>query len=80
MNTAQSIIEQTKGAAAVTYYGGYAQFSNKPRITFEPAHIEQERRNQAGRCTYLLVRYKDGSAIEFKWSEQHGAKIKALQS
>lgn len=61
---------------AVTLAGGYSVHQNGSRSLFDPAAIVRERRNDKGRCTYLLARYEDGSMLEFRYSSERGASYR----
>lgn len=63
----------SEGKAAVSLQYGYAIDYVGKRFPFEPGHVVSEKRNAEGRCTSMVVSYKDGSTISFKWSEQEGA-------
>jgi hypothetical protein len=78
VSTASDIILKTRGASAVTYYGGYAMFLGAPSVRFECAHVESEKRNGRHRVTFGLYRYKDGSAIEMRWNENLGYRVRAI--
>lgn len=64
--------------SAVTFYGGYAVNARGHRRLFEPAHVETERRNITGRVSFGRYRYRDGSAIEYRYHATRGASFKAL--
>jgi hypothetical protein len=76
MTTASYILgEINRGFnSAVTLYGGYAVDYRGQRTLFEPARIEEEKRNENGRCTLLRARYADGSGLLFRWSFDKGAR------
>lgn len=76
--TAQKIALAVKNAAAVTLYGGYAVDYAGGRVTFEAGRIVEEKRNKLGRCTRLVSLYADGSKLVFTWSENSGAKYRAV--
>jgi len=62
--------------AAVTLTGGYCVDYAGKRYHFEAAHLESEKRNDSGRCTFMLVSFSDESLLSFKWSESAGASYK----
>lgn len=79
---AQEIAARIKAdpVCAVTLACGYAVHYNGSRTLFPPARIVKERRNDSGRCTYLLARYSDDSELTFTWHPQHGARYRAIAS
>jgi hypothetical protein len=79
--TAEKIKAQvSQGQAAVTLAMGYAVDYSGNRVLFEPGHVVTEKRNKAGRCTALVVSYKDGSVLSFTWSENSGARYQVKKT
>jgi hypothetical protein len=70
----------SQGKAAVTLEGGYAVDYAGKRTMFAPGHVVSEKRNKAGRCTALVVSYKDNSVLSFTWSENAGARYQVKPS
>ena len=70
MNSAQSIVNRTAGACAVTYEGGYAVFADGSRVLFEPAHILRKCISLSGRCTALDCQYANGYTTAQGWAKQ----------
>lgn len=64
------------GISAVSLRYGYALHGNGSRSLFDPGIIESERRNLAGRVTFLASRYEDGSILIFQWHPVNGASYK----
>lgn len=62
--------------AAVTLTGGYCVDYSGKHSHFEAAHLESEKRNASGRCTFMLVSFSDDSLLSFRWSESAGASYK----
>jgi hypothetical protein len=84
-DTAATILRSIGGADAVTLAGGYAVVGTVTergvapgRVMFEPARIVEERRNEQGRCTLFVGRYKDGSGIRFTWNPARGHRYERL--
>jgi hypothetical protein len=80
MDKAKQILESLRGAdiVACTLEGGYAVTRSGGRILFEPARVETCKRNAAGRCTALTVRYYDGSRLRFTWGPERGPRYAVL--
>ncbi len=73
---ADRVLESMRGAdiVACTLEGGYAVTRTGGRILFQPGRPETLKRNHAGRCTSLTVRYYDGSRLRFTWSPERGPR------
>lgn len=71
MTLAATIKGYCEQCAAATLYGGYALGYDRKVIRFEPGHILK--RNPPNKATYILVKYSDGSLLEFG---QYGYKVK----
>lgn len=78
-DTALTILRTVQGASAVTLEGGYAVFAGPAipdmptgRTLFEPARMDDVRRNEKGRCTHAIARYRDGSSLTFTWNQARG--------
>lgn len=82
MSTARDIVALIgkHGPAAVTLRYGYAASPKRPQISFEPGNITRERRDDAGRTSYLRSTYKDGSSIVFTHSATHGSRWQVLDA
>lgn len=64
------------GVSAVSLRYGYAVHGNGSRFLFDPGTVESERRNLAGRVTFLAVRYEDNSLLIFQYHPVNGASYK----
>jgi hypothetical protein len=78
MSIASKIVVDTYGASAVTYYGGYAVFLDKPRVLFPTGVLLREKRNSEGRCTSAKYEYADGSKLLFTWGPVKGNDVKEV--
>lgn len=78
-DAAAAILQSISGASAVTLEGGYAVFAGPgtlqrqgQRVLFEPARMTDVRRDQSGRCTHAVAKYRDGSSLTFTWNASRG--------
>ncbi len=78
MTLADKVCAAIAGASAVSLYAAYAVKPTGGRVHLPAAHIEHEKRNKDGRCIALRARYADGSAVAFTWSQEQGARYRAI--
>ena len=76
---AEKIIEDTAGAMATTYAGGYAVMYDGAKRYFPAGRQLAENRNDRGRVTFAKYAYADGSELTFWFNEQRGAKVEATK-
>lgn len=67
------------GVTAVTLRYGYIVHQDGTRSLFAPATISDERTNDRGRCTNITAKWKDGSGVRYRWSEDKGARYDYLK-
>ncbi len=78
MSTASAIRDRLvqPDITAYTLALGYATLrGSAERAMFDCAHIAEDKRNDAGRCTMMIATYPDGSALKFTWSPAAGSKL-----
>ena len=79
MTLAQTILNNTANAIAVTYTGGYAVMNHgMSRYVFEPAHAVKVNRNHSGRVTFGEFRWSDGSRLIMQYDEARGLRRRVV--
>ena len=74
--TADAVRQALSGGnvRAASMTAGYAMLDDGNRVLFEAARELSDKRNSNGRCIKHVVQFKDGSKLQFTWSENRGPK------
>ena len=77
-STAKFVMSLVNDACFISLYAGYALGYDAQPINFDCATTSHEKWNAAGCCTYLVATYKDGSQLEYTYSENNGPRYSVM--